>query len=69
MNKKIIKAKLWLYILNCGDGSCNVLFFDSEKAAEKYAKKDDERMCEDIFMKTIEIDEDGKLVTPNPQRK
>jgi hypothetical protein len=65
---KRIKATFWVYLLNCGDGSSRPLFFSSEEAAEKYAENDDERHCEDIVQETLEFDENGNLLTPDPAR-
>lgn len=48
-----------------GDGSASALFFKSEKGAEKYAEKDDERFCDDIYSKELEFDENGVLLNPS----
>jgi hypothetical protein len=63
---KRIKATVWVYMKNNGDGSASPCFFNSEDAAEKYAENDDERYCEDIDRHTLEFDENGNLLTPNP---
>lgn len=62
-----MKVKLWYFIKNCGDGSCVPKFFKSKKAAENYAEFFDERFCEDVDSVTLEFDDDGNLVTPEPQ--
>lgn len=64
-----MKVKFSYYIQNNGDGSCSVKFFNSDEAAEEYAKNDDERFCDgDVFTKELEFDEAGKLLTPNPKQ-
>ena len=60
-----MKVQLYLYIQNMGDGSCSVKFFNSRESAEKFAEPDDERFCEDIYPKTLELDENGKLINEN----
>jgi hypothetical protein len=64
---KTIKTKLWLHIVNSGDGSCYVKFFNSEEEANKYADDHDngERYCDDVYSKELEFDLDGKLLTKN----
>lgn len=51
-----MKIKFWTYIENLYDGSCAIRFFNSEEEAEAYAEKDDERFCDDINVKELEID-------------
>lgn len=63
-----MKVKFWMYIANNGDGSCSAKFFRSEANAEKYASGDDERNCDDIYAKTLEFDDEGNLLTPEPIR-
>lgn len=60
-----MKVKFWLYMSSNGDGSVSALFFKSEKDAEKYAEKDDERFCDDIYSKELEFDENGVLLNPS----
>ena len=63
-----MKIKVYYYISNCGDGSCAVHFFNSEQEAEDYASQDDERFCEDIQSRILEIDECGRLLNESPVR-
>lgn len=63
-----MKVKFAMYIANCGDGSCVVKFFRNEENAEKFASKDDERYCDDVYSKTLEFDDEGNLLTPEPTR-
>ena len=67
-NKKVITLTFWIYACNGGDGSVSTLTFSSKEAAEKYAERDDERMEEDIREITLNIDENGKLLDPDPVR-
>lgn len=61
----MIKVKIWVYMENCGDGSCVARFFNLEKDAEAYAGNDNERFCEDIVFEELQIDElTGKLLNP-----
>ncbi len=55
------KSTVWIYVRNLGDGSAAPKFFTSKKAAEAYAKYDDERFCDDIYPREFDI-EDGKIV-------
>jgi hypothetical protein len=61
-----MKVKFWVYMENLGDGSAAARIFSSKKAAEKYADHDDERYCDDIYQEEIEVDDKGKLTTPDP---
>jgi hypothetical protein len=54
--------KLAVYIRNLGDGSCSVKFFNTEDEAEKFASKDNERNCDDVYTISIEVDANGKLI-------
>lgn len=63
-----MKIKLWLYIMNLGDGSCAVKFFSSKENAENFASKDDERFCDDIYYKEIDIDSATGYVLTDPTR-
>lgn len=58
-----MKIKLWIYAANNGDGSTSTYFFNSKEEAEKYAKDDNERFCDDIWETTIKISSKGKLLT------
>ena len=62
-----MKIKLWVHIQNCGDGSAVAKFFNSLEEAEEYAEEygGDERLCEDVYSYTLEIDETGKIVNKN----
>lgn len=60
-------ADFWLYIQNLGDGSCTVKFFKSKRAAEKYAAYDNERFCDDIYYRSLEFDNEGNLISPEPE--
>jgi hypothetical protein len=59
-----IKATVWIYMQNCGDGSAVPKFFTSEEDAEAYADAGDERFCEDVLRRTLEFDENGVLLNP-----
>lgn len=59
--KKTIKVKFWLYMQNQNDGSAVAKFFNSEEAAEEYAKDDVERFSDDIYSKELEFDLEGNL--------
>jgi hypothetical protein len=64
-----MKARVWMYAENSGDGSVNVRFFASKKDAETYATKDEEdygdRFCDDISYQDLEFDESGTLLNPS----
>jgi hypothetical protein len=47
---------------NMGDGSVAARFFKTEKAAEKYAERDDERNSDDISFEELEFDLNGNLI-------
>jgi hypothetical protein len=61
-----MKATIWIYSQNNGDGSASPVVFGSREAAEAYAEPDDERFGEDIKSVGLEFDEQGKLLTPDP---
>jgi hypothetical protein len=63
-----MKVTIWIYIENLGDGSCAARITDSEESAEKLAENDDERFCDDIYSKTLEFDDNGKLLNPYVKR-
>lgn len=54
--------------MNLGDGSCAVKFFSSKENAENFASKDDERFCDDIYYKEIDIDSATGYVLTDPTR-
>lgn len=56
-----IKLNFQIFIQNNGDGSASTIFFNEEKEAEAYAGEDDERLCDDIFPKTITVNGLGKI--------
>lgn len=64
MSKKI-KALVWIYIANQGDGSGAANFFVSQEKAEEYASHDNERFCDDIYSHIFEFDEKGNLLNPD----
>lgn len=64
-----IKFKFWCYVENSGDGSAYTRFFDSEEAAERYAKFDQEYgdgFTDSVSRKELEFTLDGQLVITNP---
>lgn len=68
---KRIKVSFWTYSSDNGDGSSSCLFFATEKEAEAYAQTELEEMGqggneENIAHKTLEFDEDGKLLNGEP---
>jgi len=65
----VITVTCWIYVSNGGDGSVSTLTFASKAAAEKYAERDDERLDGDIREITLNIDENGKLLDPDPVRE
>lgn len=67
--KKTFKVTFGYYVQNNGDGSASVLFFKNEENAEKYAGDDDERFTDgDCGTETLEFDEGGNLLTPEPKK-
>lgn len=68
-----MKITLWSLASSCGDGSSVAILFDSREAAEKY-NQDQMQLgyseCdefENISSHTLDIDENGKIITPNPE--
>jgi hypothetical protein len=57
-----MKATIWIYDKNCGDGSNVSRFFLTKAEAYEAARHDEERYCEDINSHTFEFDENGKLI-------
>jgi hypothetical protein len=52
----VIFIKPWVYVRSQGDGSANVLFFNTEAEAEAFTEGDEERLCDDVFQVTLVID-------------
>ena len=57
-----MKINFWVYIENLYDGSACARFFNSKEEAEEYAKDHDERFCDDIYPKSLEVNEAGQLI-------
>lgn len=62
-----MKIKLFIYMQNMGDGSVAARFFKTAESADNYASYDNERMCDDIDHVTLEFDDAGNLLTPEPE--
>jgi len=60
-----MKVEVWIYIQSQGDGSCVAQFFSTEDEAEEFAEKDEERLGDDIYSKTLEFNSKGKLMNPS----
>lgn len=63
---KTIKVKLAVYIRNLGGGSAAPCFFPNMREAELFAQKDNDRFCDDIYERVIEVDQSGNLVSGFP---